>query len=98
MVLDMKQVLKPEQWERLTQMREEVRERRRATGGGTAPRESRGDEARYHSDIAGTGPVLVSLERRHSRECPPGSPTPIPTPDPGGYTSPCPPSTAITCP
>ena len=29
MVLDMKQVLKPEQWNRLMQMREEARDRRR---------------------------------------------------------------------
>jgi aromatic ring-cleaving dioxygenase len=28
MVLDMKQVLKPDQWERLVRMREQIRERR----------------------------------------------------------------------
>ena len=39
MLVDMRNVLKPEQWERLKQMREELRERRRdgRQGGGDAP-------------------------------------------------------------
>ena len=37
MLLDMRKVLKPEQWERLKQMREEIRERRRGARG-SSPR------------------------------------------------------------
>jgi Spy/CpxP family protein refolding chaperone len=46
MILDMKQVLSPEQWKRLAQMREEVRERRRQMRGQDPPPDRRPDGSR----------------------------------------------------